>query len=118
MADYTEFVDAYRKSGLPSSIDSHQYAALVNVDRKFVEPTSRLRKGIEDETPLSFLMINDNKELIKSALTNTKVINITHLAVCIDRPKKFAKEIIFLLVNKGVLKKEYTYYKIVDLSKF
>jgi hypothetical protein len=35
---YTEFVDAYRRSGLPASIDSHQYAMLTAFDRNLGTP--------------------------------------------------------------------------------
>ncbi len=48
--DYEDFIDAYRKSGIPASIDSHQYVALSNVDRRIISPTGKILEGVEDTT--------------------------------------------------------------------
>ncbi len=48
--DFTNFIDAYRRSGLPSSIDSHQYAALSDIDRRFATSTGQILEGVEDTT--------------------------------------------------------------------
>lgn len=45
--EYTEFVDAYRRSGLPAAIDSHQYAILSNVDRQTLGRRSMYEAGMD-----------------------------------------------------------------------
>lgn len=107
------YVYAENASGkiLDTFLDDIADFDITAIENAIVLNISHLKKEAADETPLSFLSLEVNKDLVDSHINNTKNISITGLAEYINKPKKFTKEVILLLVNKGILVKDYTYYK-------